>query len=618
MSWQTTPYLWPLILAGIITLVMGFFAWQRRNAPGALLFSLLSLVVTFWTLGYAGELSSATLEGEKLWAQFEYLGIVTVPLVWLIFVMSYTGQQRWLRPRRLAPLSVIPALTLILVFTNDYHHLIWAQVSSETVQSFKVLTVTHGVWFWIYIVYSYILLLAGAALLVRAMRTAPQKYQGQVWSLLIAAAAPWIANAIYIAGLSPFPALDLTPFGFTLAAIAVAWSIFRYRLLALIPVARDMVVEDMDEAILVLDLQNYLIDFNQAALTILAQSAKEILGHPIEEVLHQQADLVARYRDAEQVDDQLLIEQAGVQRYFDLRILPIEDRYGNPTGRLITLHDVTSSVNTEKEIRRQNEELAQANAALELAQKKANEASRMKSEFMATMSHELRTPLNAMIGYTQLQLAGATGPLTPREQDYQERILHNSRTLLQLINDVLDFAKLESGHTELVVAPTSVREIVESAAKTIRAQAERNGLRFDVDVAADMPDVIMADGSRLRQMMANLLSNALKFTEKGRITLTVARVDDSTWSIVVSDSGIGISAEEQTFIFEAFRQVDSSSERKYGGIGLGLSIIQKLTGMMGATIHVESRAGKGSTFTLTLPLVVFEGKNTANRIKRTS
>jgi PAS domain S-box-containing protein len=256
-----------------------------------------------------------------------------------------------------------------------------------------------------------------------------------------------------------------------------------------------------------------------------------------------------------------------------------------------------------RQIQEQNEALVKANRELAVARRQAEEATRLKSQFLATMSHELRTPLNAIIGYTEIQLAGMTGDLTDEQHDYQERVLANADHLLDLINDVLDIAKIEAGRMEMVNKPFKLRVWLNDVVDQVQVLADEKDLGLDVSLDERMPDEIVGDAARVKQVTINLLSNAIKFTDEGTVRLQIRKHGRDAWKLIVSDDGVGIPSHMQETIFEEFRQVDGSSQRKAGGTGLGLSIVRKLALMMGGNVRLKSQMGEGSTFTIFLPLV---------------
>ena len=229
-------------------------------------------------------------------------------------------------------------------------------------------------------------------------------------------------------------------------------------------------------------------------------------------------------------------------------------------------------------------------------------ASRHKSEFLANMSHELRTPLNAVLGYAELIQDGIYGEVPQRMQEVLERIQQNGRHLLGLINDVLDLSKIEAGQLTLSPADYSLRELVLDVVSATEALAAEKQLALEVDVPPDLPPG-RGDERRLTQVLMNLVSNAIKFTEAGAVGIR-AKVEDGSFVVAVSDTGVGIAPEDRERIFEEFQQVDTSSTRRKGGTGLGLAIARRIVELHGGRIWVESTPGQGSTFAFTLPLRV--------------
>ncbi len=251
-------------------------------------------------------------------------------------------------------------------------------------------------------------------------------------------------------------------------------------------------------------------------------------------------------------------------------------------------------------IRRSRDQVRAANDDLAITNSALGKALAAKTEFLATTSHEIRTPLNGILGMTQVMLADQT--LSPDMRDRLGVVHGAGITMRALVNDILDIAKMETGNLTIEAAPFDVCATVTDAARMWEEQARAKGLSFTVDVAG-CPAMIMGDAARVRQIVFNLLSNALKFTKAGHVALNIDVGDDDRLRVAVTDSGIGIPADKLEEIFESFRQADAGTTRQFGGTGLGLSICRNLARAMGGDVSVSSTVGKGATFTLVLPLV---------------
>ncbi|HZG43541.1 MAG TPA: ATP-binding protein, partial [Longimicrobium sp.] len=306
----------------------------------------------------------------------------------------------------------------------------------------------------------------------------------------------------------------------------------------------------------------------------------------------------------------------------------IRDGDGATAAVVSILHDLTHEVENarlaaelarvnaglEHSIREATAELKDQNRELAWQRQELERAYRHKSEFLASMSHELRTPINALLGYTSLLRERIYGDLTARQDQALVRIHSSSEHLLELVDDILDLAKIEAGRMPLHLEPLDIASLIGELTDGVEPLARRKGLQLRVDVPEALP-VLVTDRFRVKQVLLNLLSNAIKFTHAGTVSVRTRQLEGGV-EVQVADTGIGIPADELASIFDDFRQVDQSSTREYGGTGLGLSIVRKLLGLLGGAIRVESEPGQGSVFTVTLPLRSVEVREGEEAIRR--
>lgn len=582
MTLQFTPYTLPLLCAALLALGLGIYAWRHRDTNGAGPFAALMIGAAQWSLFYALELTFVALPIKIICTNIMYFGVLAVPAFWLVFTKHYSGQQNV----SLNWLWIEPIITLIMAWTNPYHELLHSRRYIETLGSFDVYLVEHGSYFWVHTAYSYVLLVWGSILLVRRLIHVPQLYRSQTIAILIGLLTPWTANIIYLFGLNPFPYLDLTPFAFIVMGLATFWGAFRFQLLTVVPIARDTVIDGMEDGIIVFDSENRVIDYNPGTLRLMNRPGENLIGRYASDVFSEFPDLVERFSDVENAHEEIIIENNPMPLVYELRISSLHDRLGRVLCRVLLIHDITWLKEVERDLRT-SKELAEA-------------ANKAKSEFLANMSHEIRTPMNGILGMSELLL---DTQLDEEQKRYLQTVRKSADLLLTVINDVLDFSRIEAGKLELDPAPFAIEEMLNVSLNPLAIQAQQKNLKFEWNIAPEVPPVLTGDPDRLNQIIINLTSNAIKFTESGYVSVRVDLEDQTdetfTLHISVNDTGIGISKDKQDVIFEAFSQADASMTRQYGGTGLGLAISSRLVEMMNGRIWVESELNQGSSFHFT-------------------
>jgi PAS domain S-box-containing protein len=352
VQFQYTPYILPLVVSSIIAGFGALYVWERRTTTsGGIALALLALACAEWSLGYALEISGANLSTKIFWGKSQYLGFVSVPLLWLIFAYSYSTQGTRMTRRNIILLSIVPLITLILAFTTELHGLIWKEVEILTVGTFSALKITHGFWFWTYWAYSNILLLVGAIFILRSFNRTKGLFRRQNVILLIAVLTPWVGNVIYVSGLSPIPNLDITPFSFTISIVVFAWGIFSFKLVNLAPVARDLVVEKMSDGMIVLDAQGTIVDINPALQIVLGISASQVIGQRAKDFFRDWPSLVERYENLLEAQDEIVFGKGESQTWYELRMSPLLDSRDRLLGQAVTVRNITEKKRTEGALR---------------------------------------------------------------------------------------------------------------------------------------------------------------------------------------------------------------------------------------------------------------------------
>lgn len=596
MTWQVA-FTDVLYATGALTaLVVMAYSWPRRHKPAARPLLLLVTGVAIWLFSNLVEARFLAEAPRLFWNNMQYLGIVMVPTGWFLFTVVYTDRTKWLNKRTASLLFIEPILIVILVWTSQWHTIFRQFMVLNLDERYPFWEWAPGPAFWVHTAYSYLLLIGGIVVLVQAYLQSASFYRRQIRVLLAAALVPWLANVLFL--LAGGRNLDPTPIAFAVTVAMLAWGIFSFGLVEIMPVAFAQIVQGIKDGILVLDKQNRVIYANPAFKRIVAAS-NDMTGKPIVEFLDRWPQLPQQFGDIHQVDTEIsLSTENGPVNHYQLSISPLYSEKKTASGRLIMLHEITQLKKTEHHLRD--------------ARQAAEAANRTKSLFLATMSHELRTPLAAIIGYGELieekrETWGYDNIVTKVSQMRKAAVHLNT-----IIGDILDMAQIEAGRMTLTITPFSLKALITDVIAAIEPKVSEKGNTLQTNILLES-DEMYTDRYKVRQVLLNLLGNAAKFTEQGQITLTVSRIlapdQQAIWyCIQVSDTGVGIPQDKLDSLFTPFVQVDSSHTRQHGGSGLGLAISYSYCQMMDGNMRVESDVDRGTTVYVNLPERVPEVK----------
>jgi signal transduction histidine kinase len=575
------------IATSLVSFFVAFLAFRRRSVTGAMELGWLMIAAgsgAFWLIF---EAAAPTMSEKIFWSKLEYSGGVATPVLYLIFVLRFTGRDKLLSLRNILLLFIIPAITFLLVLTNEKHNLIWSGFSPISEKT-NLMDYFHGLWFWIgYIAYTYLLLLLSSIYLIHFIIHQKKAFRSQALIIFTGGIFPWIVSIIYLTGSSPIPALDLTPFSITLSGVLAGYAILYSRLLDLVPVAREMLVEILPDGIIVLDSQNRIQDINEAAITFLYIRQKNIIGSDALSSASSVSRLMNAAIGRKSFDKTEVVENDDAKTYS----ITSQSIKSQPGSRLVIIRDITSLKKTEEELIK--------------AKEHAEESDRLKSAFLANMSHEIRTPLNGILGFTELL---SSTDLTDKEQDdYLEIIRKGGDRLLKIINDIIDISKIESGQMQVSISKTNISEQLQTIYSFFKPEADSKRITLiNKNASAVDETIIETDSDKIYAIQTNLIKNAIKFTQSGFVEFGFEK-GNSHLEFFVKDTGTGISNEQKEFIFERFRQGNDTLTRNFEGTGLGLSISKAYVEMLGGKIWVESEYGKGSVFYFTIPADNYSG-----------
>lgn len=355
MEFHFTTYAIILIFTGVLLSVVAFIVWRQHAIPGRRAFALLTSTAAVLAFASAMEVAAIGVPAKIFWAKVEYLGTQSAAVLFLIFALQYTRRDGWLTRRRVLLLWVFPAATFLAVASNDWHRLIWNSfVPNPANETFLIYG--HGTWFWLSTAYHYSLGLIAWIILYRAAVRTPRLYRRNIAILLVAAFVPALGAVLYLTGLNPIAGMDTTPLALALTGLILAGGIFGFGLFGLTPTARNVLVENMSDIVLVLDGQGLVVDINRAARKLIGYPDRPAIGQVVDSLLAFWPELLSRCDSLQPIQTEISLPGEPAQ-HFDLHVSPVYDRRRRLTGRIVVLHDITTRKQAEDALRRHVEKL---------------------------------------------------------------------------------------------------------------------------------------------------------------------------------------------------------------------------------------------------------------------
>ncbi|MFD0681223.1 MULTISPECIES: sensor histidine kinase [unclassified Paenibacillus] len=573
-----------LFLATALMVFVSFLSYRKRHLPVAKTMILIMLAAAFYALGYAFEVLSRDLNEVKLSLQIQYLGIPFVTTLWFFQVIQFTGTASRYRKRLALVLFVIPAAVFFLHLTNDWHHLIYERYILNEGASVPLYTTLKGPWYKVHTIYNYSVLLCGILLFIPMYWRALPIVRKQIMVLLLGAVAPMFFNLFLWTSIS----VDLTPFGFALSGVAYVWGILRFNLLRLTPLAMAKVFETIRDGVVLLDYEDQIVSYNNAAEEVLPELALTT-QYPVkmEKVLSGSPELLERIRHANDGDERFPFHRfhANRNKHYNCSLSLIYDSGNILIGKILMFNDITELKESEARLRENARQLSELNA--------------FKDKLFTVVAHDIRDPIAILVSLTEL----LGDELTAADFEHAELVRElkgQVQSTFHLVENLLDWYRSQKGKVVFRPLSWNLQQVVRQALLLSGTKAGMKQIQMTDRI--DELLTVSADKEMLDLILRNLLSNAIKFTGIGGAIEVGAVLDGDMIVVSVRDNGAGIDDQTSELLRreEPFLKVMVTSDDS-GDTRFGLALTREFVRIHGGNLWFESEPGIGTTFSFTLP-----------------
>lgn len=569
-----------LLICGIAALIISTLIF-RRVSNTVRSYGLLTFGVSIWSIFYSFELSSNSLDQILFYLKLEYIGISLLPALWILFILKFVGREDLLNNRNTFLIYLPGIITLLGVWTNEYHHLHYKEYSVDYTHEFPLFKFEPGIMYIIHTVYFYILLFAGLIIQLRKFINADLVYRKQNAIIVLGTLIPWIFNIVYLLGYRPMEHLDLTPYAFIMTTILIGIGLIRFKLFDIIPVARDKVIEVMQDGVIVLDAKNRIVDINAKMKEIIQENySKQIkLGENFEKYFHSETILLQLIKTQSNSEYEWNVNQ----KTFDIKLSPLLDNGTAFNGVILLYREVSDRKSVENKLMQQTEELLSTNE--------------LKNKLFSIVSHDLRNPILSLNEIVNLFNEGV---ISDEEiKSYMPLISKNIKNTSALLENLLHWSRsqlkgerIQKNNFNLRIAALLQTSILEPLA---------NEKKIKIENSIDENIIVNADRDMIELVFRNLISNAIKYCyESGTISIS-SSIEDKHAKVCIRDTGIGIAEENLQKLF-GLNNFTTPGTNKELGTGLGLLLCREFVTKNGGKIWVESKLNEGSKFCFTLPL----------------
>lgn len=553
MNWQWTAYTIFLSTAAFISFISGGYVWYRfRHKPAARMGVMLIIAVGWWLLGSVLEVSSVRIENKIFWDKAQFIAIVAIPAGWLTYVLRYVGKANKLTRRRFILLWLIPCITLLLVYTNEWHGLIWASYELTAIDGVIVKVLTYGPGFWLFLIHANILILAGVVHMLRTMLISGRLYRWQVLALTVAVIVPWVVDvASILFGWRPFLGIDLTPFALAITVSAAGWTVYRLQVRDIGPAARHLLIDQMGDGVLVLDNEHCIIDANPALLSLLQKSLSQLSGRPISQFWPDwpQPLLDANWEEGMQMEWSL---GGAAARVFDVRMSPMFDGRHQLVSWVIVLRDIGERKQIEDRLRTSLHE---------------------KEVLLKEIHHRVKNNLQIISSMLNLQASQAA------DEAVLQALLEGQTRVrsMALIHEVL----YQSGDLARIDFGTYVRELTSQLYQAYNMHTGPVAITVQTDAVFLSMETAVPCGLILNELVSNALKHAFCDGRSGQINIYLQAPGHARYQLTVSDDGIGFPSHLD------YRQTTT----------LGLQLVNSLVEQLEGELTIANHQGTSITIT---------------------
>ncbi len=556
--------------------------WEYRRRLSVRFLISLELCVAVWSISYAGEFVTNDVDHKIFWSQLSYLGIAFIPVYYFFFTTSFSQKKKIINIKYFTLSHILPIATIILVFTNGSHHLVWEKITftPET----NIIHYKYGWWFWIFYTYTFIFIVSGLYNLFSAVHTFTSYYKYQIAILLIGSSIPILANVIYVSKFNPYKGFDWTTISFVISGLLITLGIYKYQIFELVPLAKKKLIDTMGDGVIVVNEKGLVEDLNPASTKIFGIQKKKALNTSIEEVLKKHGRIINLLNTNEEKNLDYEINVNGHTLFYKIRISPILGRNHMISGKLIVINDVTTIREAELKLKHSNQQLIK-----EI--RKNEKLIEDLDSFAHSVAHDLKNTLGSIYSSSEVITDSIEDNNMELTKEIAELLREMSFKAVQVTNEMLKVAT--AGHQDVEKVPVQMDLIISQSLKQLDDIIKEYNASIELPVLWNSS---LGYAPWLEEVWVNYISNAIKYG--GTPPIIIAGSDKLPRNRVkywIRDNGNGIKPEDQVKLFQKHTRLNPE---KALGYGLGLSIVKRIIEKLGGSVGIESSGipGEGAEF----------------------